>query len=261
MDAQQAATGQPPSAHCKAVDPTRKTAPLPTPRRIAHAAAPIPVPVNRESRTSHSAQRKKYRRTIRRRTAALASPRPCDCVGTAAGRGCQAPAPPGITRRFRRKRPRPAAGEARLHSSQPTYCAPRRNRYTRPSYLAPAPPAWHQCRCGGIGRRGRLKICFWQQSGGSIPSTGTTASLYSRRSVHPQRWRAAAPTQHTRRRVFTGQDHPAPRAVSGLDMPLAQRVARHRPDARRNACAGAGLRAPAIEGLAVQPRLRHGAQA
>ena len=35
----------------------------------------------------------------------------------------------------------------------------------------------HRCRCGGIGRRDGLKIRFWQQSVGSIPSTGT--STYS----------------------------------------------------------------------------------
>ena len=30
------------------------------------------------------------------------------------------------------------------------------------------------CRCGGIGRRSRLKICRWQQRAGSSPATGTT---------------------------------------------------------------------------------------
>lgn len=39
-----------------------------------------------------------------------------------------------------------------------------------PLYL---PPLSRRSRCGGTGRRAGLKIRFWQQSVGSIPSTGT----------------------------------------------------------------------------------------
>ena len=43
------------------------------------------------------------------------------------------------------------------------------------------------CRCGGIGRRGGLKIRFWRQSVGSSPSTGTIISaVFSARAVAPQ---------------------------------------------------------------------------
>src|SRR5438045_5365052 len=38
-------------------------------------------------------------------------------------------------------------------------------------------------RCGGIGRRAGLKIQFWQQSVGSIPSTGT--SIFSPLDLNP----------------------------------------------------------------------------
>ena len=36
------------------------------------------------------------------------------------------------------------------------------------------------CRCGGTGRRAGLKIRFWQQSVGSIPSTGTKKAALTR---------------------------------------------------------------------------------
>jgi hypothetical protein len=41
-------------------------------------------------------------------------------------------------------------------------------------YQADFPP----CPCGGIGRRGRLKICWWQHRAGSSPARGT--NLYFR---------------------------------------------------------------------------------
>lgn len=57
------------------------------------------------------------------------------------------------------------AGRKRSHAiasappRPPLYCAPSRSR------------------CGGTGRRVGLKIRFWQQSVGSIPSTGTMSAI------------------------------------------------------------------------------------
>lgn len=45
--------------------------------------------------------------------------------------------------------------------------------------------ACYPCRCGGIGRRSRLKICHGQPCVGSTPTTGTISTSELGRPTHP----------------------------------------------------------------------------
>ena len=58
--------------------------------------------------------------------------------------------------------------------------------YTARPAMAPLGATHHTSRCGGIGRRARLKIWLPQGSVGSIPSTGTRA-FFALLREHPQK--------------------------------------------------------------------------